>query len=433
MLAHHRGKYLAALEERMKTMEGLLQQSKEGGGGQHDSPQEDTSTGSTSSKPNDDPDLDEGALATIISRGPYSKPRHLEVLTRGFEFPDKDEAVHLAQGYFASHNHTFPIFARERFMRRVQTDYPPDKRRDFVWWTAVLVVLTFAHRLRAMSAPARADAENAKACPYLGQILDAAPKLTFTKPSLEAAQVLLATAAILRGTAMPDPVPMLTAAAIRMLQCGNVHLEEKPGSDEFARREERMHTFWVAYIMDKDIALQFRKPPVLHEQDIGRVPIAEEMLREGVVWSLDGFLEANLFVISQGLATIQGQVWSVIHAGGTRKSAEALQAAQDAVNPLLQAWKEDLPFTFCKDDLVGKWPKHAIVNIVTLHFRYFHTLVELNKEPPFETGHPLKGNCPLSKSLPDWPHSTSELAVEAARDALDLAALTPRGNFQNVW
>lgn len=408
----------------MKTMEGLLQESKE----RKDSPQQtDTPMGEIP-----DEGVGEGALATIIYRGPYPKPEHFEKMRKA-SFPPQEEAIHLAQGYFASHNHTFPIFSRERILQRMRNDYPPQKKDDFVWWTTVLVVLTFAHRLRAMSTPALADAENERACPFLGQMLDAAPKLTYMKPSLEAAQVLLATAAILRGTAMPDHVPMLTSAAVRMLQCNNVHLEEEPDSPESARRTERMHTFWVAYIMDKDSALQFRKPPVLHEQDIGRIPLSREVLREGLVFSLDSYLEANLFVISQGLARIQGEVWSLIYAGTTAKTRDALEGAQEVLNPRLAAWKDSLPFRFRSEDLVGKWPKHAIVNIVTLHFRYFHTLVELNKEPPFEPGHPLRGDCPLSKSLPDWPHSTSLLAVEAARNALDLAALTPRGNFQNVW
>lgn len=418
------GKYLAALEERMKTVEVLLQQSKE----KNSSPEET----SQSSEPIDE-GVGEGALATIINRGPYNKQEHIKAASATFRFPPEEEACRLAQGYFASFNHTFPIFSHERFMQRMRCDYPPQKTDDFVWWATVLVVLTFAHRLRAMSAPALADAENSRACPYLGQLLDAAPKITYMKPSLEAAQVLLATAAILHGTAMPDHVPMLTSAAIRMLQCNNVHLEEGLESPEVAKRTERMHTFWVAYIMDKDIALQFRKPPVLHEQDIGRRPIAREILREGLVYSLDSYVEANLFVIAQGLATIQGQVWSLIYAGSTAKTRDALEAAQEVLNPRLAAWKDSLPFAFKQEDLVGKWPKHAIVNIVTLHFRYFHTLVELNKEPPMEPGNPLRGDCPLSKALPDWPHSTSVLAVEAARNALDLAALTPRGNFQNVW
>lgn len=421
------GKYLAALEERMKTMESMLQQSKE----KTTSPED---ASETSALPDESPES--SILVAEINGKVYpssSQQKRMKILSENFRFPPHDEATHLSQGFFASYNHAFPIFSRERFATRMQTEYPPQKHVDFVWWTAVLVVLTFAHRLRAMSAPAVADVENERACPFLGQILDAIPKLTYMKPSLEAAQVLLATAAIMRGTAMPDHVPMLTSTAIRMLQCNNVHFDEEPGTPEYARRGERVHTFMAAYIMDKDISLQFRKPPVLHEQDIGRKASCHLVLQEGIVRSLDSCLEANLFIISKNLARIQGQVWSMIYGGVMAKTQEALEAAQAALNPQLAAWKEGLPFRFHRDDLVGKWPKHAIVNIVTLHFRYFHTLVEVNKEPPFEPADPLRGNCPLAKSLPDWPHSTSPLAVEAARDALDLAALTPRGNFQNVW
>jgi len=410
----------------MKSMESMLQQSKE-----PDSPdREDEASPEQDFSPHE---IEYGMLATIIHRGPY-KPAHDFKPTVALDFPTKDEATRLAQGYFASYNHTFPIFSCKRFMQRLQVaEYPPNKKADYGWFATVLVVLTFAHRLRAMSAPARAEKENYNACPYLRELLEAAPKLTYAEPKLDHAQVLLGIACILRGTAIPDIVPMLTATAIRILQCCDVHQEEVPGSPEYAHRHERMNTFWVSYIMDKDIALQFRKPSILHEQDIGRTFLCYEPPQGGTVLSLDSFFEVNLFSAAASLAVIQDNVWQLIYRASGIQDRKSLEVAQELLNPRLANWKQQLPFQFRKEDLVGRWPKHAIVNIVTLHFRYFHTLVELNKTPPLESGQPLNSDCALAEGLPQRPHSTAVVAVEAARDALDLAALLPSGNFQNVW
>lgn len=352
------------------------------------------------------------------------------------EFPPKEEATRLAQGYFASCNHLTPIFSRERFMQRMEISYPPDKNKDHTWWMTVVTILCYAHRLRAMSTPAQADAENLLACPYMHQLLEMAPKLSYGPPSIESAQVLLGVASILRGTPMPDLAPMLVAVAIRMLQTLDAHKVEALDGPHYAARKQRERTFWVAYILDKDIALLTRKPPVLSETDISRPPpLDRNDDHVGTVLSYDACFDTNLFRASQRLASIQSRVWERTLSAGASMTRPALQVAQNELNPLLAAWKAELPFKFKQDDLVGRWPKHAIVHIVVLHFRYFHTLVELNKEPPMEKDdmNPLNGNCPVAKSLPSYPHSTALVAVDAARDALDLASLTPRGNFQNVW
>ena len=429
----------------MKTMEEALHQSNQShkinqSHQVNQSNQSNYSNGDQKSRwedPEPERPIPEEALATIICRGATARP---QVVTRsnGLQFPAKHHATALVLGYFASYNHMFPIWCKREFMARMKEEYPPDKHVDSVWWSAVVVVLCFAHRLRAMSNVLQAETENHEACRYLQEALDMAPKLAFARASIGSAQVLLGLASILRGTAMPDQAPMLVAVAIRMLQDLNVHKQPAAGSSS---RDHKIseRTFWFAYIMDKDISLQSRKPPVLHEEDIGLGPLAH--LEEdgiGTVRSLDSSMEFNLFKVARDLACIQGHVWTRIHSVAATVDRRTLEAAQAELNPVLATWKNSLPFHFKADDLVGRWPKHAVLHIVILHFRYFQTLVELNREPPMgddtdDDMNPLNGNCPIAKSLPSYPHSTSTIAVEAARDALDLAALTPRGNFQNVW
>ena len=419
------GRYLAALEERMKQMETLLQRSQDNHVIDDNSSSQDLIERSVTKR----------EMATTFSTYP------INVTGNGkgsvdFHFPPKDEAIRLAQGYLATSNHIMPIFSGEEFMQRIKREYPPDRHDELLWWSSVSAVLCAAHRLRAMSSPAQAETENIQACRYLRELMEVAPRLTFLKPSLPSAQVLLVLASVLRGTPMPDSAPMLVAVAIRMLQDLDAHREEQQDSSSYTERRERGRAFWAAYILDKDIALTTRKPPVLSEPDITRLgPLDREEDGVGMIRSLDYYFETNLFAISQRLAVIQGQVWQRIYSAGTIANRSSLLMAQNELNPVLAAWKSSLEFGFKQVDLVGRWPKHAIVHIVVLHFRYFHTLVELNREPPMNKDeiNPLSGDCPVAKSLPSYPHSTAPIAVDAARDALDLASLTPRGNFQNVW
>ncbi|KAK3717962.1 hypothetical protein LTR37_005388 [Vermiconidia calcicola] len=423
---HRRKKYLAALEDRMETVETRLERSQETETRKDESSRPDIVERAVS----------EDALAIIMSRGPFTPPPVLPTRRQPFHFPILDKALRLAQGYFATSNHVLPIFNNNSFVRRLKNDYPPTKHTDLVWWASVAAVLCHAHRLRAMSTPSEADAENNEACQYLLEALEVAPKLTYGRPSMECAQLLLGLAWILRGTPMPEPARMLVAGAIHMLQDLDAHGEEAPDSPEYAMRPGRARVLWVAYTLDKDIALQSRKPPMMREQDIGRSPPIENGEDGvGLVTSLDTTMEVNLFIAGQKLAAIQGRICNWVSSASAPATVDVLESARNELNPVLLAWKTALPFGFKPKDLIGRWPKYSIVHIVVLHFRYFQTLVELNKAPPIRCNdlYPSNGSGSASRLLSVYSHSTSLVAIEAARDALDLASLTSRGNFQNFW
>ncbi len=212
--------------------------------------------------------------------------------------------------------------------------------------------------------------------------------------------------------------------------------EEKPDSPYYASREDRARAFWVAYVHDKNMALITGKPPVFYEQEISRLPPSGTNV-EGfcLVQSLDNMRSVNFLVTGHRLAVIQGQLWSRLQCATAFPTPSAHITAQNELNALLLAWRTALPFSFKPQDLMGHWPKFSIIYIILLHFQYFQTLVEVNREPPAEEGSadPLFGTCPTATSLRSCSYSTQQFVVSSARDALELASLSPRGNFQHVW
>lgn len=374
-------------------------------------------------------------LKALNSRDPImrseSKEHDLEL-----KLPPMQQAMRLAAGYFLTFNHFYPIFSKERFFQRMENDYPPDRMTDSTWWNTVVVVLCFAHRLLAMSTPGQADAENEEACRYLKVALDAAPKVTYEQPSLENAQFLLGVASTLQGTKISHPSSMLIAAAVRMLQQLDAHPVASSAAMDSNDRSERVRALWVAYILDKDDTFRTGNPPLLQARDL-KLNLQETTRHDGtgIVQSLDLESHVNLLEVSVSLALIQGQVWSRLISVGAETDTDSLQSARSDLNSALNTWKHQLPFDFNREDLVGHWPKHAIVHIVVLHFRYFQTLVEVNKIPSMEEDEMLGlgDDCPVAKMLPVYSHSSDPATVDAARNALDLASLTPRGNFQIIW
>jgi hypothetical protein len=408
-------KDLSALEDRLKDMEEMLRRSQQ------------TLESTNMREPTPPLVVDISSIDdSASSRG---SPQETQPLEQELATGTKEDYIRLAKGFLASCNHLFPIFNPRVVLERMNQEWPPSKKGDLVWWTTLMVVLGYAHRLRAMSDPSGADFDNREACRYLSEALDVAPMLSYVKPSLESAQVLVGVASILRGTAMPQPSRMFISSAVRILQDMDAHKEEEPSSQYFDAKAERARVFWVAYSCDKAVALQTGKPPVLYEQDISRMPPTITNTNGlGVVKSLDRTAEANFFVACYGLSYIEGQLWERMQSATPRSTAEIMLARSD-LNELLAAWKADLAFAFKPDELVGRWPKHCILYIIMMHFQYFQALVEVNRDQD-----PMwSGTCSAADYLKSYPHSTDPLVVQAARDSLDLANLAPRGNFQHVW
>lgn len=407
----------------MKEMEGLLRESRH-----------------NQSNPNGvqrppSPSVYDQELQAVNSKDPIMRSQDKEH-DRDIRLPEKEQAMRLSYGYFLTFNHLYPIFSKDRFFQRMENEYPPDKQKDTAWWNTVIVVLCFAHRLRGMSTPGQAEAENEEACRYLRVALDSAPRVTYEQPSVNNAQVLLATAATLQGTKISHPSSMLIAATIRMLQQLNAHNVDIADAVDISERRELERLFWAAYILDKDDAFRTGNSPLLQIRDIGRTPSATSDDGVGLVKSLDLESEVDIFEAQIALALIQGEVWSRVLASGAKMDETSVEVARNNLNTALHDWKTELPFEFKRESLVGHWPKYAIVHMVVLHFRYFQTLVELNRVPSMdkeELRATLGDDCPVAKLLPLYSHSTETVTVDAARNALDLASLTPRGNFQIVW
>ena len=427
------GKYLATLEARLAKMESLLDSSQRSELQRHTEPEMDdivAQTGGLNMCTATNASFADAHTPSSVGSANQADNQH---------FPAKECAIRLVSGYFKTFNHIMPLYHEPIFMRRMAQQYPPNREQDLSWWAALDTVLALAHRLRAMSDQSQASQENLKACHFLGDSLAIAQKLTYDKPSLLSAQVLLSTAALLQGTALPDMASMLVASAIRMLQLLDVHRLNAGTADVFATDEdylERQRTFWVAYIFDRELCMRLRRPLVMIDADVAVMPpIAREPDSLGIVRSSDGYSDVNLFQYRHALASLQSRVWCHVRNLPNFQDKTKFDATVLELNMALDAWKHSPPFTFTPNDLVGRWPKSAILHIVILHFVYFHTLVELNKElPGAENDYsPLVGNCPISKSLPSYPHSIAPVAVVAARAALELAKLTPRGNFACVW
>ncbi|KAJ6257259.1 ABC-transporter-regulating transcription factor [Drechslerella dactyloides] len=86
--------------------------------------------------------------------------------------------------------------------------------------------------------------------------------------SLADAEVFMVMAMYLDLAALPSPSWMTAGSLVRV--CQDLGLHRKPADGKFtpAEREHRSRLFWAAFLLDRKLALQFGRPPILDEEEI---------------------------------------------------------------------------------------------------------------------------------------------------------------------
>ncbi|KAJ4163188.1 hypothetical protein LMH87_004932 [Akanthomyces muscarius] len=173
--------------------------------------------------------------------------------------PTKAVALELIEETFRNYNRFLPLFDEEDFFKEFQLKYSTSNPTDAAWWACLNVVLSIAHRLRAipMLDPTQ---ENILAFGHAQSALSVVSKLTVSNHSLSAVQALAGMACVLQGTPNPEPAAMLVAAALRLAQAMNLHRECTSLEITEMQAEKRRRVFWKVYILDKDISLRTGRP-----------------------------------------------------------------------------------------------------------------------------------------------------------------------------
>jgi hypothetical protein len=338
------------------------------------------------------------------------------------QLPTKAVALELIEETFRNYNRFLPLFDEEDFLREFQLKYSTSNPGDAGWWACLNVVLSIAHRLRAIRTLDPTQ-ENILAGGYVQNALSVVSELNVSDRSLSAVQALAGMACILQGTPNPEPAAMLVAAALRLAQAMNLHRECSSLGLTESQAEKRRRVFWKVYILDKDISLRTSRPFGQDDDDMDvRLP-SNASLGPG---------NLDIFNHRIGLALVQGQVYKQLYSvRAGRQTATQRAIATRELSSLLSYWKSSAQLELPDDSTImsGLQLSGEMIHKVVLRLTYIHCLTMIDRHSPPTAQSP--SNQELSRSEPLYPPGS--LCVAESRKAIRLVEAIPQGDCSCVW
>ncbi|KAM0317625.1 hypothetical protein ACHAPQ_010938 [Fusarium lateritium] len=341
------------------------------------------------------------------------------------QLPSKGFALELITDGLKSFNTFFPIFDETDLLQRFHNQYLDSTPSDPCWWSCINVFLAIAHRFRSMRTYDRAY-ETKQACGYIHNALAVVAELNVMHSNLAAVQSLVGLAIVLQGTANPHPASVLTAAAIRLAQTLGLHRETPYDCLPKDQVDQGRRVFWLAYILDKDISLRMKQPFAQDDEDMDAILPSGNSLQ---LPSPDGLSTTDLLNSRIGLAVIQGQVYKKLYSvQATRQPEAQREEVARELNSILNYWKSSVDIDFEDGAMVPLQPPlttemmHSLIH----RFTYINCLVMINVHIP-ET------DSFLVNDLSQMPSIFEQAYVTESRKAARLINLIPHGDYAVVW
>ncbi|KAG8630076.1 hypothetical protein KVT40_001695 [Elsinoe batatas] len=353
--------------------------------------------------------------------------------------PPKHVAVSLLKDFFENFNCMFPLFHEPTFMHLVHKHYSLEPYEGSGWWACLNVALAVAHRMRVMSNVSGSE-EDQLAWMYLKNALAVQSELTMRNNDLLSVQALLGIALFMQGTPNPQPSFFFVAAAIRLSHSIGLH---KRGSDfklNEVENEQRKRVFWIAYMLDKDMALRSGRPPTQDDDDMNvELPSEDPPDNIGNVPSSNPSGKFNLFRLMAEFATIQSRVYKQLYSVKASKQTdgELLNTIGELDNEL-EAWKDSIPPEYRPENEIKAQHAPLVLHIVCIHFAYYNCLTTIHRmavHHGYWTSRLSDFAIAGLNARPLNPRvfMSAALCVNAARTSISLIKYVPQGDHACVW
>jgi hypothetical protein len=349
--------------------------------------------------------------------------------------PSVVEASSVLQEYFQSFNSIFPLFDEREFMERMNYDYDMEPLANVGWWAAINVALAIGYRMRGMRT-LQAREFNVKSYGYMQNALNITQDLVLRKSDLLSVQALLGIAIVLQETPNSRPASIIVAAAVKLSQELGLHRQRGMLGLSEQQMEQCKRVFWIGYMLDKDFSLQLNQPPVQTDLECNvSLPSEAPIDGLGIVALTNGQDVINLFRLRVQLAVIQSETYATLYSlQSSNLSTSARELAIENLDNRLADWKGSIGLDLGPDSLLTSVTPGAIVHIVILYMNYFNCLTMIHSvsfrgdywsASTFNTIEQTLAGDPVS--------SRRTLCLPAARLAVRLVNLIPRGDYACIW
>lgn len=347
------------------------------------------------------------------------------------QLPPKHEALELVDEAFRSFMHFYPFYDEQEFMEQFHQEYLSASPGQPEWWANLNVVLSLAHRWRAMRIWDTAY-NNALSCAYIHNALAVVSEISLIPNSLPAVQAIFGMALMLQGSPNAQPASVLIATAVRLAQSMGLHRKTYDSSLSDAKTEQRRRVFWLTYILDKDISQRVGQPFSQDDDDMdAELPTESPVILPFIC--AEGVYTVSFLNTRIGLAIIQGQVYKKLYSfRASQQPPEQRARVAEEINTLLSYWKSGVPLDFEGPTLAIRRRialPVEMIHLVILRMTYINCLVMVDHHLP---RHDERSFDPLL-GVPMAGAGADRVALHESRKALRLVSIAPPGDYTCVW
>ncbi|KAH6886324.1 fungal-specific transcription factor domain-containing protein [Thelonectria olida] len=295
--------------------------------------------------------------------------------TENLELPPLPEVLPLVDKYFKSYNHFNPLFDEPSFMRMLLNLYSSPSKRPVVPWAAVNVVLAINHRIIE-----GLPMEDPKVASCLQNVQSIMALLMTWQEDLLGLQVLLGMALVNQGCVEPQLSMVLMGSVIRIAQRMRLHSKQALLSCSPAVALQRRRLFWIAYILDRDIALRACSPYIQldSETDLD-MPEKDPEDGIGILWSAKANARFNFLRARVQLAFIQGKAHDIMYSQRAQTLTPQQRQTQIArIERMLYDWQKHIPDEFQRTENVTQLPPMSAQFMMNIFFRHVEVLFRIH-------------------------------------------------------
>lgn len=272
---------------------------------------------------------------------PGNSPHHISM-----DLPPLEEVLPIIEKYLTTFNSILPLFHPSTLLHTVKQWYRRPREREEAAWAAINVALALAHR----QSDGNESVPNKSIAEYFDNVQSVLTQVVMSDTDLVNVQVLVGLVMLFQGTQNLRPPTILIATALRMAH--RLQLHTKTSSVHLSRSEalQRDRVFWLAYILDKDISMRTRQPPIQLDADVDLDLPPEEPADDddiGFFFTTDGRSKMNFFRARVQLARIQGSVYDCVYSARSQNLSPEQQAQNVLrIRGMLDDWASHVPNEF---------------------------------------------------------------------------------------
>ncbi|KAF4342066.1 transcriptional activator Mut3p [Fusarium beomiforme] len=262
----------------------------------------------------------------------------------GLELPPHQEVISGVNKYLTTMNTILPLFHPQKLLSRVNAWYEQPHQRDTSTWAAINVVLALAYRhIPAEEKPARYSTLH-----FMNKAQSVINEVMLGDSNLLDVQTIVGMVMLLQATSDLKPASALIPIALRLAHGLGLHTRSPSEHISASEALERDRVFWIAYLLDRDIAMRTKLPPIQNHKDISiNWPSATPSDGTGLLYTADGTASFNFFLSRIQLAHIQGEVYETMLSMSPTASDVYVRLENMArIHQMLDDWASRIPSEF---------------------------------------------------------------------------------------